>query len=218
MGKIGVGLVVSAVLLISGCVNSSDYDTSGEQQLEPPSTESSRQSIESDDSHFADDGGQGIEVDEGLLSVEITLPADLLMGMTDEEIAQNAEQEGYTDFTINPDGSVTYVIPKDIYEEGLEEMRRGIDETIQESIDASPLVFESITHDEDMTQFDVRVHRAAYEEDLAAGFIGFSLAVSGAFFQVFSGIPEERQRVVIDFFDVETGDVFETQTWPDDYE
>ena len=53
-----------------------------------------------------------IEVDENLLTVELTIPADFVGETTQEELNQTAKEEGLKSITLNEDGSATYVMTK----------------------------------------------------------------------------------------------------------
>jgi hypothetical protein len=58
------------------------------------------------------------------------------------------------------------------------------------------------------------VDKAAFEADFFATWIGFSLGLSGLFYQVFAGVDTGKQKVLISFIDDATGQVFDTQEWP----
>ena len=161
-----------------------------------------------------EESSAGVEVDQGLFNVDVTVPAGFFEGLTEADIAANAEEAGYTDYVMNADGSVTYTMPKAAYEAALQEMRDSVDEAIQEAVNESPDVFTSVTYDKSLANFDVTVNRAAYDEDFGAGFIGFTLGLSGMFYQMFEGVPTEDQQVLINFIDASTNETFDTQKWP----
>lgn len=205
MRKLAV-LTVLAAFALSGCAGP-EVDSATEAESSPVVEENAEGDASSGDA-------QEIEVDEGLLTVQVTIPADFFAELTEEEILASAEETGYTSTTINPDGSVTYEMPRSLYNEMLEEMKTGIDQFIDEANMESPGVFVGVDYDNDLTQIDVEVNRAAFEADLAAGFIGFGLGFSGIFYQIFSGVPEAEQGVTINFVDTETGETFDSQQWP----
>jgi hypothetical protein len=189
-------------ILLAGCATQTTPIT------EPsPATEIDSSAAESDSS-------TGVQVDQGLLNVDVTVPKSFFEGQTETEIVANAEEAGYSKYVLNDDGSVTYTMSKARYDAGLKEIRDGIDQAIQEAVDASPEVFSSITYDKSMTNFDVKVDRAAYEGNFETAFIGFTLGFSGMFYQVFDGVPSDEQEVLINFIDSSTNEVFDTQTWP----
>jgi hypothetical protein len=157
-----------------------------------------------------------VDVDQGLLNVDVTIPADFFDGLSEQEILDQASESGYTSATINSDGSVTYTMPRSLYNEMLEDMKVNLDDSIAEAIAESPEVFTAISYDADVTSFSVEVNRSAYESSFEAGFIGLKLAFSGLFYQIFAGVPEDDREVTIDFVDGDSGEVFANQVWPQD--
>jgi hypothetical protein len=198
----GLGAVL---LLLAGCA--------GAPTNEGPEEEAAS-GVESTDGETSDGTIQEVEVDEGLLSVEVTIPADFYAEMSEAEILAAAEEAGYSKATINADGSVTYEMSRAVYNEVLDDMKVGLDELIEQSMAENPDVFTDIKYDSDVTQFDVTVNRSAFEGNFEAGFIGFGLGFGGLFYQIFSGVEKADQQVVIDFIDAGTGEVFDSQVWP----
>lgn len=79
---------------------------------------------------------QSIEVDEGLLNVEITVPPDFLEeGTTQETLDETAKEEGIKSITLNDDGSATYIMSKSKHDEMMAGIRESIDESMAEMID-----------------------------------------------------------------------------------
>jgi len=192
---------VLAVFVTSGCAV---------QEEAPPTDEV----VSSEAPAGEEESSDGVEVDQGLFNVEVTLPAGFFEGQSEENIAANAEKAGYSSFAINANGSVTYTMSKAAYDTALQEMRDGTDEAIQDAVNQNPDVFTSITYNSSMTTFDVTVNRAAYDGSMEAGMIGFTLGMSGMFYQMFEGVPTEDQQVLTNFIDASTNEVFDTQKWP----
>jgi hypothetical protein len=192
--SIALGL---SLILLSGCAPGSTSETASDIPSESPS-----------------ESPQAIEVEEGLFDVEITLPAVFFQQTTDAEIAAAAKREGYSSFTINPDGSVTYLIPKDDLAEDIAELKEALNETIQELLNNKPDVFQSVTFNDELTEFEVVVDRQALEADFEAQFISFTLNISSKLFQIYSGIPEDAQGGTVNFTDGATGKVFNSDKWP----
>ena len=69
----------------------------------------------------------GVQVDEGLLNVDVTLAASFFEDQTEEEIKAEAKENGYSDCKINDDGSVTYTMSKKKHAEMLDEMKTSFD-------------------------------------------------------------------------------------------
>lgn len=184
---------------------------------EPAATESEEsqsQQVESTVEEATEESGQGIEVEEGFASVEVTLPAEFYEDLSDAEIAQSVDEEGYSNFTRNADGSVTFEIPKDVHEQGLVEMKEELDASIQEAVNQAPEVFKSVTYDDAVTEFEIVVDKAAYESNMEAQWIGFGLNFQAMFYQAFAGVSESDRGGAVNLIDEATGDVFDSQQWP----
>jgi hypothetical protein len=202
-----IALGSAFVLLLAGCSNPSESQ-------EPDEDAGMSSSSQSDTDEAENGENQAVEVDEGLFEMEVTVSADFLGELTEEEIASNAEDAEFSDYAINPDGSVTYKMSRAVYEAALQEMKTGLDESIQESIEEYPDVIRSITYNSAVTEFEVLVDRAAYEADFGIGFIAFSFGIGGLFYQMFEGVPEDEQEVLIEYVDEATEGVIDTQTFP----
>lgn len=147
-------------------------------------------------------------------TVTVTFPAGLFQGASEDDILAGAESSGFTDVTINDDGSVTYVMPRDVHDGLVAEARAGIDGAFEEASQGSPGVFESYTVNDEVTEIAVTVDRAAFDADFSAGFVVLTLGVASAFYQLVQGVPEEERGITVDFVDAATDEVFSSQTWP----
>ena len=202
-------LVGILALLVGGCSAEESPAPDPEMSVEDAQTEEGAVNAEvSEDS-------VSVEVDESFLTVDITLPAEIYEGVSEEEIAQSVEAE-YSDFVVNPDGSVTFTMAKGVWEQYLREMKTDLDAAIQEMVNEAPEVVKSVSYDNDVSEFEVVVDRAAYESNMEAQWLGFGLNLQAQFYQLFAGVPENERGGETRFVDEATGEVFETQAWPVD--
>lgn len=216
-------LVLSALVLpitvLSGCGGAGGVEPE-EINNSPAETESP--SPEDPEGDMDDlEGLADVEVDQGLFSVKVTLPPEFSEDISDEDIADTVEEEGFIDGERNPDGSVTYQMSQATQDAYLEEMRTSIQESVDEMALESPELIRDISFNGDVTQFDVRVVRSEYENQgalSAAGFLGWSLAFQASFYQLFAGVEEGEREVKIRFIDDQTDEVFDTQNFPEDFE
>ncbi|MBH0116942.1 hypothetical protein I6E52_08795 [Salinibacterium sp. NG253] len=155
----------------------------------------------------------GIEVEEKLLDVVVTLPASFFEEMSEEEIQANAEESGYK-AVVNDDGSVEYTIPKSVHAELIAEMASGIDESIAETLSTEASITE-ITHDDKFETFAMTVDRAAFDSSFSAKFIPFGLGIQAMFFQSFDGVSIDDRHVVVSYIDAASGEEFDTYVLPD---
>lgn len=159
-----------------------------------------------------------IEVDEGLLTVDVTIPADLLEGVSDEDLQLGVQEEGFIGWSRNEDGSVTYTMTKATQQKYLAEAREEITSGLNQAIAEEPEVYKSIEFNDAVDEFTVTVDQAAFEESFSAGFLSLGIALQGGFYQLFAGVEPDQQRVVIHYIDETTGEEFLTQNWPEDFE
>jgi hypothetical protein len=157
---------------------------------------------------------QGITVDKNIFTVDVTLPASFYEGenITQAKLNADAAKKGYGKATLNKDGSVTLRMSKAEHSKAVAEMKKSVDDYIRETVNDSPKVFREITYNKNMTEFNISVDKAKFEEDLASGMIGFGIGMLSAYFQWFNGI--ENPKTAIKLIDANTGKVFDTQAWP----
>jgi hypothetical protein len=156
----------------------------------------------------------GIEVDKGLLNVEITLPASFFQGDPEQAIA-NAKANGVSEAVVNEDGSVTYKMSKATHEKMLKDMKDQAVQTIEEFVNDEELAsIRDIEYNDKLSEYTVIVDRAAYENSFD-GFIVLGLGMQGMFYQAFDGVPSEKQKVTINVKDQATGEIFHSVVFPD---
>ena len=198
------------VLLVAGCASEENPAPEAEMTVE----ESQENQADAEAETGESDDGESIGVDEGLLTVDVTIPAEFYQGVSEEEIAQSVEEEGYSDFVVNPDGSVTFTMSKSVWNEALRDMKAELDASIQEIANEYPEMLKSVTYDDDVTEFELVVDRAAYESNSEAQWLGFGLNFQAQFYQMFAGVPADERGGSVQFIDEATGEVFDTQEWP----
>ena len=156
--------------------------------------------------------GSQVEVDKGLLNVEITIGTDMLetFDETAEEFKASLEENEEVDFkdvTINEDGSVTFKMSKSDHNKMMDEMIKSIDSSIAEitqNKEDYPNVID-ITHDKDRLNWKVKM--ASTEKTISESFLCFSLTIQSVFYHGFNG--DKQADVVVDYVD-EDGNVFDT--------
>ncbi len=75
-----------------------------------------------------------IEVNQGLFNVELTIPADYVEGMTQDELDDTVDEEGYKSITLNEDGSATYVMTKEQHKKMMDEIKSSFNESMREMV------------------------------------------------------------------------------------
>ena len=135
---------------------------------------------------------------------EITLPATFFEDETEESIKAEAEEKGFSECTVNEDGSVTYKMSKTMHKELLSEMRASLDESIDSLINGEEAVasFIKIDHADDFSQFDIFVDPETYTT--WDGIYALVFYISGAYYQIFDGKDADTVDVLVNFIDNNT--------------
>lgn len=144
-----------------------------------------------------------IEVDENLLTVELTIPSDFVGETTQEELNQTVEEEdGLKSITLNEDGSATYVMTKKKHKEMMSEIKTGIDEELQAMVGSEDYPnFTKVEANDDYTSFTITT--TSTELDLAESFSVMNLYVQGGLYNVFNGTPADN--IHVDFVNADSG-------------
>lgn len=144
-----------------------------------------------------------IEVDENLLTVELTIPSDFVGETTQEELNQTVEEEdGLKSITLNEDGSATYVMTKKKHKEMMSEIKTGIDEELQAMVGSEDYPnFTKVEANENYTSFTITT--TSSELDLAESFSVMSFYMQGGLYNVFNGTPADN--IHVDFVNADSG-------------
>lgn len=154
----------------------------------------------------------GVEVEENLFSVEITIPADLIEDMTQEKLDTIVAETGIKSGTFNEDGSITYVMSKKQHEEILAETKASIDAVLVEMIETNEeAAFVSIEANDDYTEFKVVLSTDIV--GLVERFSALGFYIYGFLYNAFAGTNVENIAVV--YINQATGEVIETLNWTD---
>jgi len=164
------------------------------------------------------DASDSVQVDEGLIFVDVTLPASYFEDLTEEEFQQvlaNAE-EMYSKCVVNSDGSVTYTMTKAQHKEMLDEYMASVEEGIAGLLEGEEEIvsFVDIKHNDDLSQVDIYVDTALY--GAFDSFASLTFFIAGSYYQSFAGVPEDEIEIVVSFIDnatMETFDVISYQEW-----
>lgn len=154
-------------------------------------------------------GGGMIETDEHLFDVDITLPASLFEGqdMSAFDTEAYAAENGFKSAKVLDDGSVKVTMSKSKHNEVLSELASGIEESCAELIgDVDTPYITAIDHNNDFTEFTVKVERAGYD---AAYFdmTPFLLSITASMYHMFT--EEGVRDVIVYTVDAATGDVLD---------
>ena len=165
-----------------------------------------------------ENSGESLNVNKGMVNVDVTLPASFFIATTEEEIIAEAKENGVTETVVNEDGSVTYTMSKSKYKEMMKEMGDSVLSTIDEIVNSEDYTsIKEISYNKDFTEFDVKVNRQQYE----AGFDSFAivgLVIVSTYYSAFDGKSGEDLQTVFNMVDETTGEIYDTAIYPDEWE
>lgn len=197
-----LGLVM---LLLTAC---SSADTTNESQGSDKNDEEVAGSESTDN--------EKVDVDKGLLNVEITLPASFFEDDDIDEVIADAKEDGVAEVTQNEDGSLTYKMSKAKHKEMMAEMEKGLLEYVDElKNDEEFSSIKDVTYHKSFSEFTIVVEREAYENSFD-GFAILGLGMTGMYYQLFDGVNSDKNKVTIHLKDESTGEVFDSVVYPDD--
>lgn len=159
-----------------------------------------------------------VEVDKGILNVEITLPASFFEGEDLDQVMADAKADGVSEVIANEDGSLTYKMSKSKHKKMMAELKTSLAEGIEEIKNDEEFVsIKDITHNNTFSEFTLLVDQEMYENSFD-GFITIGFAMSGMYYQLFSGIDSDDYKVTVVIQDETSGEVFDTIVYPDAFE
>ncbi len=156
-----------------------------------------------------------VDVDKGLMNVEITLPASTFEGQDIDEVIAEAKKDGVKEVIQNEDGSLTYKMSKAKHNEMMKKMGASITESVEEMKNSEDYPsIKDVTNNKSFTEFTVEVDREAYENSMD-GFGLLGLAISGMMYQQYNGIDPNENKVKIVLKDHATQEVIDEVIYPD---
>lgn len=163
------------------------------------------------------ESGQGIQVDDGLLTVEVTIPASFYEGedMSTFDAETYASENDFKSAIVNEDGSVTITMTKKRHNSLMDDFRLTIDGAFAEMVEAEDTPYiKEINCSDNYDQIKIIVDMDGYDgAGLYSAFIPLQVYLQGAMYQMFNG---DETRSEISIIDAATGETFESVVYPDD--
>lgn len=153
-----------------------------------------------------------IEVDENLLTVELTIPADIIGETTQEKLDQTAKEEGIKSITLNEDGSASYVMTKKKHREMMDDIKASIDEGLKALVGSEDYPnFTKVEANKDYTVFTITT--TSTELDLSESFSVLNFYVQGGLYNAFNGTPADN--IHVDFINAASGEIISSSNSSD---
>lgn len=152
-----------------------------------------------------------VEVNQNLLTVELTFPASYFGGMDMSTFDTEAyiKEYGFLSAEVNEDDSLSVLMTKAKQKELLNEMATAIDDMIADYVNGEETPYiKEIVHNEDFSSFTMKVNRKEYENSFDA--TEASLILNTAFYHMYAGIVTDIEFKTID---ADTGEIIESYTY-----
>lgn len=180
-------------------------------------TAETEQDVAQDSEEQSTDEESGIEVDKGLLNVEITLPTNFFDEEELASIEENIEQETQeAEVTKNDDGSITVKMSKSDHKKMLEEMKEEFIVAIEDILEDENFVsIQDISYNKDFSNLTIVVSDQETFENSLDGFATLTLGVGSLLYQAFDGKDLEKDKVTLEIVDESTNETIHEIIYPD---
>ena len=178
-----------------------ETDVSNETETTVP--EPTQTDTENDEAVSSLDALGDVEVEKELFDVNLTIPAEYVGELSQEELEQRATDGGFQ-ITVNDDGSATYTMTKSQHKELLAEMAEEIDSSLSDMVtDESYPNVTDVKANEDFTSFTVTTRSTALDMSESMSLLAFYMY--GGMYGIFSG--ETPENIHVDFVNAESGEI-----------
>jgi len=138
-----------------------------------------------------------VEVENGILTVSITMPKDFVTEEITQEKLDAEAGNSYLSAKLNNDGTVTYKLTKAQYRAMLDGITKGMEESFQEMINDENRSIREIKHNDTYSVFDVTLDTDAV--GLGDSFTVLAFYMYGGLYGIFSG--NKIDNVIVNFYD-----------------
>lgn len=138
-----------------------------------------------------------VEVENGFLTVSITLPKDLVTDEVNQKKLDAEAGNSYLSAKLNNDGTVTYKLTKAQYRAMLDGITKGMEESFQEMINDENRSIREIKHNDTYSVFDVTLDTDTV--GLGDSFTVLAFYMYGGLYGIFSG--NKIDNVIVNFYD-----------------
>lgn len=159
-----------------------------------------------DSSNNSSEDYETLKAKEKLLDVEVTLPASLVSD-SEDPLDEEAKAAGVKKIVKNDDGSITLKMTKAAHRQLLSDFKDSIDDGIDEILEDKENYpsFDSITYNDDLTEFTVNVDPNTYNEIQSLAALVFY--IEGNIYQALNAVPENQLATSVNFIDNSCGEI-----------
>ena len=193
-------LITAVVMAISLCACGGSGGSKQEEKADSgvnvePGTETATEDPLTEDVSALESIGD-VEVIDGIAYVYLTLPADLVGEITQEDIDAKAG-ETYQSGKLNDDGSVTYKMTRKQHQKMMDELKESIEEACNEMLnEVDTFGITAIDHNDDYTTFKVTVNSDTV--GLITSFSVLAFYTYGGMYGILSG--KNPDNISVEFY------------------
>ena len=208
---IATALLTAALTACSGNTGTAGSSAANADQQEAAVSDATVETRNASQASTTENEG-GIDVDKGLMNVEITIPAESaeyygFSFESQEEADAYAKEQGFKSATLGDDGSVTIVMSKSQHKKTMEELNKTIDEALQEMIGSEDYPnITAVEHNDNYTE--IKVTTESEELSLNESFSTLAFYIYGGMYNSFNGTPVDN--IHIDFINEASGEVIDS--------
>lgn len=148
-----------------------------------------------------------VEVDSGIFNVTLTIPADTIGEVTQQELDESLDENHFKSATLNSDGSVEYVMSKSAHKEMMDEFAANFNNSLDEMLTSGDYPsFIAIDVNDDYTLFTVTI--TADELSMAESFSTMMFYMVGGLYNIYNGTPVDN--IQVDYVSDETNEIIDT--------
>jgi len=160
--------------------------------------------------------GEQLKVDKGLLNVEVTIPASFFEGKDIDTVITEAKNDGVKEVIKNDDGSLTYKMSKSEHQKLMKEMEENIIKSVEEIKTGEDYTsIKDVSYNKDFSEFILSVNKEEFENSFDS-IASLGLAITGMYYQLFSGVDPDKYKVTVIFKNETNGEVINTIIYPDE--
>ncbi|MCI8401598.1 MAG: hypothetical protein HFI38_05800 [Lachnospiraceae bacterium] len=212
MTKKFFALFIITAILLSACGDTAQSTENTQAAPQTTSTtealnETEHQTVPTAEPPEATSSDGSIDVEQGLLNVELTIPKDLVGEATQEDLDAVCAEYGFKSIILNEDGSATYTMSKQQHQELLEEYRAQTNASLAEMVGSEDYpTFTDIKSNDDFTEFTVTT--TSTELDMQESFSVIQFYLYGGLYAAFNGTPDSD--ISVTFINADSGKVIKT--------
>lgn len=193
-------MVVLTMIILGACSNQND--------------EVEKETNEEKTTGNVEEEGQGVEVDKGLMNVEITMPKNLV-GVETAGFEQELEENRNAEIVKEDDESFTVKLSKNEHSKMLKDFEGEMEATFQDIIDNEETSsVKAIKPNKDYSKITLVVDEASFEKNFNELNI-LTVGVASMFYQVLDGKDVEKNKATVILEDEATGDNINEIIFPD---